>query len=56
MNDTDNEFIYKIPDKGDRFIFADEKTDKEKANEQTRKGNFKRIDFNLTSPHIQKLR
>ena len=35
---------------------AYKETVKEKANEQTRKSNFRRIDFDLTSSHIQKLK
>ena len=37
MNNTDNEFILRIQDKGNGFIFAIKKMNKEKANEQTRK-------------------
>ena len=32
MNSTDNDFLLKIQDKVNRFIFVDKKTDKEKAN------------------------
>ena len=43
MNNTDNEFLLRIQDKGNRFIFVDKKTDKEKANEQIRKSNLKKF-------------
>ena len=56
MNNTDNEFILRIPDKGNWLIFVDKKTDQEKANEQIRKGNFKRVNFDPTSSRIQKLK
>ena len=36
-------------------MFVDKKTDKEKPNGQIRKGNFKRIDFDPASSHIQKV-
>lgn len=39
-----NVFV-RIQDEGNRFIFADKKMDREKANEKTRKSNFKRIDL-----------
>ena len=32
MNNADKEFILRIQDKGNRFIFVDKKTDKKKAN------------------------
>ena len=32
------------------------KTDKEKTNEQIRNSNFKRIDFDPTSSHIQEVK
>ena len=40
MNNTDNEFFLRIQDKGNRFLFVDKKTDKEKTNEQIRISNF----------------
>ena len=40
MNNTDNQFLLRIQNKGYRFIFVDKKTDKEKVNEQIRKSNF----------------
>ena len=40
MSNTDNGFLLRIQDKGNRFTFADKKMDKEKANEQSRKSNF----------------
>ena len=42
MNNTDNQFLLRIQDKGYRFIFVDKTTDKEKANEQIRKNNLKK--------------
>ena len=35
-----NEFLLRAQDKGDRFIFLDKKTNKEKASEQIRTSNF----------------
>ena len=40
MNNTDNEFLLRIQDKGNRFLFVDKKMDKEKTNEQIRISNF----------------
>ena len=40
MDNADNEFFLRIHYKGNRFIFVDEKTNKEKTNEQTGKSNF----------------
>ena len=37
------------------YLLVRKKTDKEKANEQIRKSNFKRIDFDRTTSHIQKV-
>ena len=55
MSDGDNEFILRIQDKGNRFIFVDMKMDKEKSNEQIRKSNFKRIHLDPLSSHIHKV-
>ena len=30
MNNTDNEFLLRVQDKGNRFIFVDKKTDKKR--------------------------
>ena len=54
MNNTHNEFLLRIQDKGNRFIFVDKKTHKEKANEQIRKSNFKKVHFDPTSLYIKK--
>ena len=43
MNNTYNGFFLRIKDKGNRFIFVDKKTGKEKANEQIRKSNLKKF-------------
>ena len=56
MNNTHNEFLLRIQDKGNRFIFVDKKTHKENANEQIRKSNFKKIHFDPTSLYIQKVK
>ena len=56
MNNLDNEFILRIEDKGNRFIFVDKKTDNEKANEKIQKSNFERIHFDPSSSHIQKVK
>ena len=56
MDNADNEFILRIQVKGNRSIYVDKKTEKEKGNEQTRKSNFKRINFDSTSSHIQKVK
>ena len=56
MNNADKEFILRIQDKGNRFIFVDKKTDKKKANKYLKKTNFKRIHFDPTSSHIQKVK
>ena len=56
MNSTDNDFLLRIQDKVNRFIFVDKKTDKEKANEQIRKSNFKNIHFDPTSLYIHKVK
>ena len=51
-NNTDNEFFLRIQEKGNRFIFVDGKTDKEKANEQILKSKFEKNHFDATSLHI----
>ena len=56
MNNADNEFILRIQDKRNSFAFIDKKKKTKKANEQIRKSNFKRIYFDPTSSHIQKLK
>ena len=43
MNDTDNEFLLRIQDKGNINVFVDKTTDKEKAIEQIRKSKFKKF-------------
>ena len=40
MDNADNEFFLRIHYKGNRFIFVDKKTNKEKTNEQIGKSNF----------------
>ena len=39
MNNTGNEFLLRLQDKANRFIFVDKKMCKEKAKEQIRKSN-----------------
>ena len=56
MNNTDNKFILRIQNKGNRFIFVDKKTERVNANEQIRKSNFTKIYFDLTSLHIQNVK
>ena len=56
LNKKGNEFLLRIQDKENRFIFVDKKTNKERANEQIRKSNFKKIHFDPPSLHIQKVK
>ena len=43
MNNTDNEYLLRNQDRGNRFIFVDKKTDKKKANEHTGNSNLNKI-------------
>ena len=56
MNNTDNEFLLRIQDKGNRNVFVDKTADEEKAIEQIRKSSFKKIHFDPTSSHIKKVK
>lgn len=52
MNDINNEFIFRIQDKGNRFVFVDKKTDRLKAEEQIRRSNFVQVPRDPTQAHI----
>ena len=56
MNNTDDEFILRIQDKCNSFIFVDKKTDEVKEYEQNRKRSFDRVDFGSTSSDIQNVK
>ena len=53
MNHPNNKPKLRIQDKGNGFIFVSKQTDREKANVQINRSNFRLIDHDPTPDHIK---
>ena len=52
---SDSQLITRLQDKGNRIVIVDKETDTNKVNEQIDRSSFKRINFDPTNKHIDKV-
>lgn len=56
LPNNESNFVMRIQDKGNRFVIVDKETDIAKAEAQIARSSFKKLDYDPTAEHIEKVR